>query len=123
MALALLLALALATARPGDRDRTDALLGDWGGQGASLVVGQMDSDVQLGCRTGTIIGPYSVSRAGTFRWVGTIGAKGRGKPINALFVGRLDGNVAMTLRLRLTDGRVLGPYRLERFRKARLPAC
>jgi hypothetical protein len=124
------LALLLAGCATPDRDITPALMGTWGGPHIGLTVGELDSDVQFDCADGTIIGPYVVHPDGRFEWPGKF-ARGTGGPVregqetpevDATYVGVVKGP-EMTLTVKLDDGTVIGPFKLERFKEGQLTRC
>ena|SRR5215210_1870160 len=124
------LALALAACATPSRDVTPALMGTWGGPHIGLTVGELDSDVQFDCAEGTILGPYSVSGDGSFKWPGML-TTGMGGParlgqeppaMGATYVGVVRGP-EMTLSVELDNGSTVGPFKLERFKEPQLTRC
>ena len=111
-------------------DVTPALMGVWGGDHIEMIVGSLDSAVELDCAEGTIFGPYSVDRNGNFEWAGDF-TRGTGGPerigqeppsVAATYIGVQRGP-EMTIRITLADGQSLGPFKLTRFEEARLTRC
>jgi hypothetical protein len=129
--LASLALIFLAGCTTTQRDITPAFQGSWGGRHVGLMVGTLDADVQFDCAEGAIYGPYLVKMDGRFEWIGsyTRGTGGPARaeeegppPINAVYAGMINGP-EMTMSVRLEDGQVLGPFRLERFKEPQLTRC
>ena len=111
-------------------DATPGLMGIWGGQHVELTIATLDSAVEFDCAEGMFVGPLAVAKDGRFDWDGTY-QQGTGGParvgqepptLHAHYVGIRRGD-DMTLSVRLDDGRVLGPFTLERFKPAQLMRC
>ena len=127
-----MLALAACVSVPAaPRDITSGLLGTWGGPHIGLRVGTLDTQVEFDCAEGGFTAPYLVNRDGTFEWNGTF-TRGTGGPVrvgaeprsvHAVYAGAFRGGGAMTLRIKLDDGQVIGPFTLERFKEPRLTRC
>jgi hypothetical protein len=106
--------------------------GTWGGRGIALEVLESSVRMEFDCAFGRIDAPLAVGAAGTFSAPGLYrpepGGPGRlsdrppaGKA--ALFSGEVHGP-QMTLRVELPDqGRVLGPFHLEKSKRAELEKC
>lgn len=128
-----LLSLAACSSLPAaQRDITPAFQGTWGGPHIGLRVGTLDTLVEFDCAEGGFTAPYLINNDGTFEWYGTF-TGGTGGPVRvgeeppavrAIYTGLFRGSGGdMTLQVKLDDGRVIGPFTLQRFEEPQLTRC
>ena len=129
--LASLAVAACASVPAGQRDVTSALQGSWGAPHVGVRVGPVDALVEFDCAEGRFTAPYVVNGDGSFAWNGTF-TRGTGGPVrigaeppkvHAVYEGVYRGGRAITLRVRLDDGQIIGPFTLERSRDPQLTRC
>jgi len=111
--------------------QTTQAVGQWGGMGISLTVGQDSSRIQYDCASGEITEKLTVDRNGNFSARGfhthrTPGPEREDQPPArqpATYTGHIAGD-QMTLKVILTaDGTQVGNFQLERGNGGRLHRC
>ena len=126
--IAVLGLLALAGCATTTADRS--LVGRWGGQHVGLELGETNGRIDYDCAAGTIDGPIIPRGDGNFEALGTH-IPGHGGPdrvgeIRAAYRTRYSGVVKgdrMTLRARMENGALLGPFTLRRGAEPMLMRC
>ncbi len=117
----LLFALPLLAACAAVSAAGRAVTGDWGGEHIGLNLGTTVGTLEYDCAAGTMIGPLMINRDGTFIAAGTH-TPGRGGPAiegqrlpsyRVRYSGSVRGNT-MSLRGRVENGVLLGPFTLRR---------
>jgi hypothetical protein len=111
-------------------DNPLAIVGSWGGEGASVEVREGVTHFEFDCAHGLVEGVMDVSAGGRFEGTGTYTREGGPEPpeprpaIPARFHGSVDGS-RMTLEIDWLDGSgtTLGPDELRRNREPLLRKC
>ena len=122
---------ALPVARPAG-GAAIAPIGSWGGVGVSARVTETGAHFEFDCAFGSTDGPIRLDENGAFAATGGYafelgGPRTKDSPSpnkhEALFEGRVEDE-RMTLTITLSEqGRTLGPFELERNRRAQLDKC
>ena len=126
--LALLPLLAITASCAAMPNRPVFLTGQWGGQGAELLIEGGLATVRYDCAGGTI--DSNLSAAGTFSAPGSYRA---GQPgpvrvgqiftsVKATYSGTVEKD-KMVLTAKLEDGTVIGPHMLTQNRPGQLTSC
>lgn len=120
--LLMLCAAALHACAGSDDDRPIPLSGYWGGDGASLALGEAGGWLDLDCAWGTIDAPLLLDDFGRFDLTGRY-VQGPGPPpsggvaVQAYRSARYEGwlrDERLTLRVTVEDEPTAGPFYLDR---------